>query len=129
MNRPENFIITTDYATLKNDVSSATLSVTIPGSTVVPGNGIYSISDTITIGSQTSNIRARIRSSRDGRWLLGAAVSYDGGYNVLALVTRQSNTQVRLTAIIKNPYSLSLTIAPTSETITAVVSTFLSPFS
>lgn len=134
MNDPNNFIVSTDFATIKNDDSDSTLSVTIPSSVVVAANSIYTQTSIVTVGSAVSNIRARIKSSKDGRWVVGSSMSiYRMGspsfYDTLVTVTRESATQVRLTAFIRNgDPSLALTGVSGAETFTAEVSTFLSPF-
>ena len=66
MNNPNNFIASTDFATIKNDGTDKTLSVTIPSSVVVAANSIYTQTSIVTVGSAVSNIRARIESSKDG---------------------------------------------------------------
>lgn len=137
MSRPEQFTINTDYATIKNDGANNSLSVVVPSSVSVAGGTIYSVSDVVSVGSVSSNIRAQVWSSKDDRWVLGAAVSYSrmgiasgspASYEVLVTVTRESSTTVRLTAFIRNPYNVTLTGASGTETIHAEVRTFLSPF-
>lgn len=139
MNRPEDFELTTDYATIKNDGADSSLTVTIPSSVTVAGGAIYNQSSVVTVGSVSSNIRAQIRSSKDGRWVSCAALSItrlgsipgapnQATYDVLVTVTRQSNTEVRLDAFVRNPYASTLTGASGAETFYAEVRTFLSPF-
>ena len=137
MNDPNNFIVSTDFATIKNDDSDNTPSVTIPSSVVVAANSIYTQTSIVTVGSAVSNIRARIKSSKDGRWVVGASLSMlrvgsSGGvpafYDTLVTVTRESATQVRLTAFIRNGDIYPLTAVSGAETFSAEVSTFLSPF-
>ena len=135
MNDPNNFIVSTDFATIKNDDSDNTLSVTIPSSVVVAANSIYTQTSVVTVGSVASNIRARIQSSKDGRWVVGNSLSISrirgdviGFYDIFVTVTRESATQVRLTAFIRNGTTGSLTGEAGSETFNAEVSTFLSPF-
>lgn len=137
MNDPNNFIVSTDFATIKNDDSDSTLSVTIPSSVVVAANSIYTQTSVVTVGSAVSNIRARIKSSKDGRWVVGASLSMlrtgtnafgPASYRTLVTVTRESATQVRLTAFIRNADPDAVTTASGAETFNAEVSTFLSPF-
>lgn len=137
MTKPENFILTTDYATLKNDDRNDALSVTVPSSQTVGAGAVYSITDTVTVGSNVASIRSRMRSSKETNWYVtqslhilrtGTVSGSPASYDVLAVVTRQTATTVRLTAFIRNPYGSTLTGASGSETFTAVVNTFLSPF-
>lgn len=137
MNNPNNFIVTTDFATIKNDDSDNTLSVTIPSSVVVGPGSIYTQTSVVTVGSSVSNIRGRIRSSKDGRWVVGGSISiYRIGtniygpafYDILVTITRESATQVRLTAFIRNIDTIAITCEAGAETFSAEVNTFLSPF-
>jgi hypothetical protein len=137
MTKPEQFILNSDYATLKNDARN-TIQITIPGSMVISASSTYSNSTIITLGTIGAAIRSRINSNKDPSLdMLGSSVSYSrtgtsgGGpalYDVLACVTRESSTTVRLTVLIRNPYGATLTLAAGSEIITADINTFLSPY-
>lgn len=135
MNNPNNFIASTDFATIKNDDSDNTLSVTIPGLVAVAANSIYTQTSIVTVGSVAANIRARIKSSKDGRWVVGSALSIVrsrsnmiGSYDISVVASRESPTQVRLTAFIRNGTTDDLIGEAGGETFNAEVSTFLSPF-
>ena len=137
--KPEEFIATTDYATLKND-NTAVLSVTLPSSLNISGYGFASYTDSANIGVPGSSIRAAIHSTKDNNWYVGTSIppyiylsgaTVDGssvGYDVVAIVSRVSPTVVRLYVTIKNPYSTTLSISGLSQTITARVATFLPPY-
>lgn len=135
MTKPENFITSSDYATLKNDAVGS-LSVTLPSSTAVPGSTTVSWTDTITIGTPGSSIRSRVSSTKNGVVYAGNSVSFystTGGsgpaadYYIYTAVHRVSATQVRLTVFIQNSYGSTQTITGLAQTITARVATFLPP--
>lgn len=137
MTKPENFIISSDYASIKNDGYDSTLTVVVPASVVVTAGSVYTVTALVTVGSSVSNIRARLYSSKNGNWYstaslmiprTGVVSGSPAGYEVLSVVTRENATQVRLTAFIRNPYGATLTGAAGTETIQAEVNTFLSPF-
>lgn len=139
MDRPESFILTTDYATLKNDSAAPiTLQVTISSGVSIPGNSVYSVAANATVNSNSADIRSIIHSSKNSAYYLVASSTYymrSGtvlgfpGFEckVYAAISRESATQIRLTAIIKNPYSSPLVFEAGDETITAYITTFISP--
>jgi len=142
MTKPESFILTSDFATLKND-SNVTVSVTVPSSVVIPGSvtavGQYvEYHQDSTSGKQGAISRIQISSSGDSNRIYPArTVSWErlgtvggvGGfsYSVFAFTYRVNPTTVRCMAYIMNPYSTPLTTAA-GETITFYVATFLPPF-
>lgn len=137
--RPEEFIINSDYATLKND-NSGSLSITLPNTLNIPGNTVYSTSSTITLGVQGSSVRARIMSTKDNNWYAlnsvvpyiytsGAVVSGSSvGYNVFVSLTRIDATTLRLLVTIPNNYGTTMAISGLAQTITGVVATFIPPY-
>lgn len=137
MNNPAKFILSTDFATLKND-ASASISITVPGSFTVSGSTVWSSSQDITLGQTAASIRGRVRSSKNPLlYLNNSAVSYarNGSdsfgpviYDLLATITRVNPTTLRLTVSIRSPYGTNMTTESGAETITFWVSTFLSPF-
>lgn len=139
MTDANNFILTSDYATLKNDSVTTAVSVVVPGSQAVAANTVYSVSADITLGKAGSIVRAQIASSKDSNLrYVATSINYGrtgtvGGaaaaYTVAAVLTRISGTTIRLTAYIVHPYGSTLTGAAGAETITFYVTTFLSPYS
>lgn len=134
--KPERFILTTDYATLKND-ASAILSVTVPSSVTVAGNGVYSISSSASIGQIGASERSQIVSSKIGEvYSANIVVIYRWGtesglpaiYDINVDLSRTDANTLTLSATIMNPYSTTLQCESGSETFTAYVATFLPPF-
>lgn len=137
MNNSENFILTSDFATLKND-ALGTISVTIPNVTSIPAATVYSWSNEIVIGAVGSSVRAVIYSSKDIRKFYSTTVffSYMGGtvsgsptsVDIFCYLHRTSKTTLRLTCFLQNPYGSTMTITGLSQTVTANFATFLPPF-
>lgn len=136
MTKPESFILTSDYATLKNDAVGS-LTVVLPSGTVIPAGGINQWSDTITIGTVGSSIRVRLVSTENNVIYSTNTVGYvhttgasgpATDYLIYATVHRINPTQVRLTVFIPNPYGSDLTVSGMGYTISARIATFLSPF-
>lgn len=138
MTKPRNFIMNSDYATIKND-AKATLTITLPSSTSVAATSVATWTDTITVGTAGSSIRARLVSTSDNVVYATSTVDYyrtsgatvsgsPAGFDVYAVVHRISPTQIRLTALLPNPYPFTMSVtAGLSQTITATVATFLPP--
>lgn len=142
MYNPDKFILSTDFATLKNDADT-TVQVTFPGSIVIPGSvgpaGSYSERHTdVVIGAQGAISRVQISSSKDSNIIhparnlyydrSGIVLGISTSYTLSAFVYRISPTTMRCIVLIPNPYSDPLTTASGDETITFHVNTFLPPF-
>lgn len=131
------FIINTDYATIKND-AEGTLSVTVPGSTVIASGGQYTNTTSLTIGEGVSTIRSQGNSTRDAStWIAanqlalprtGVVSGASQPYTLAAAISRTSTTTIELFVGIYNPYGANLTTQAGDETITFDVTTFLPPF-
>ena len=134
--KPEKFIYSSDFATLKNDDNGFT-TVTVVGSAVIAGGAVYTVSSDLTVGSQLGEGRIRISSSK-----IGSSTFYAGylgvnrtgtesgspaPYTIYAIVSRISATQVRCLCMIGNPYATALTCAAGSETFVFKINTFISP--
>jgi hypothetical protein len=138
MSKPDNFIFTSDFPTIKNDGVSST-TVTLPGSVSVAGNGSVTYTSDITVGSIGGIINGRIASSKNSTdWYAGQVQivtrtgkvgGVDALYGVVAFMYRLNSTTVRCVAHILNPYSSTLTGATGNEIFYFYVSTYLSPFS
>lgn len=140
MTKPKDFIMSSDYATLKND-NSGRLSVTLPSSLNIPAATVQTYTDTVTMGVAGGALRARINSSKGDGWHAYPVVVYssstggslpsfpgiDIAYDIFVNVHRTSPTQVRLTVAIPNGWGETLSITGLSQTITAHVATFLPP--
>ncbi|SIC60149.1 hypothetical protein [Mycobacteroides abscessus] len=136
MSKPERFIYSSDFATLKNDDDGLT-TVTVVGGAVIGAGATYAVSSDLTVGSQLGESRIRISSSK-----IGSSRHYAGylgvnrtgtvggspfSYTIYALVSRINATQVRCICIIQNPYGAALTAAAGNETFTFKINTFIPP--
>jgi len=137
MTKPESFIATTDYATLKNDDTDI-LFVTLPSSAIIPAADIITFTQDKAIGVASASIRSMINSSKDNIRYVSNTIAYSqaggtvGGsptnYEIYVTVHRVSDNIVRLSCFIPNPYGSTLSITGLSQTIVANVATFLPPF-
>jgi hypothetical protein len=137
MTAPENFISTTDYATLKNDATT-TLSVTVAGALSIATSTIHTDTTSATLGTAGAILRGQINSSRaSSTWYVANAASFTrtgtvGGvgssYSLNVSIIRTAATTVQLIAAIYNPYASALTTQAGTETITYSINSFLSPF-
>lgn len=138
MTKPQNFILSTDYAALKND-GKATLSVTLPSSIVIPASTTQTWTSTVDVGTAGASIRSRITSTKDGLTWFGNTVSYyystgstvggfSADYFIYVSVSRVGATSVQLTVFMPNQYGSSMTVSSgLARTITAVFATFIPP--
>lgn len=136
MTKPENFTLTTDYATLKNDATT-TLTLTLPGSLSIAAGNSYLLTTTASVGAAGASERSQIRSSKWTYYWLGniLSIAQDGlvggspaNYLTVAELYRSSPTQVTAQVSIFNPYAGTLSTVAGDETFTFYVSTFLPPF-
>lgn len=135
--RPEEFILTTDYATLKND-DSGLLSLVVPGSMSLGSGAVYSNFTDINLGGDSVNLRAQINSSRTSTiWTASSQVAFNrtgtlGGmsvpYTLLSAIDRIDVGTLRVSVGMFNPYPGTMITQAGSETITFDMRTFLSPF-
>lgn len=146
MSKPEQFILNTDFSTLKND-DTAEYTFTITGSKVIAASAPYSFTQTETfnVGEATgATQRVQIETSLEpNQWYSGSALQYiaNGTYSVSGptqyptqiVVYRTSSTQVTVLVLIPNqggPFGAgSLTTESTTRTVRIRVATFLPPFS
>lgn len=134
MNRPEDFIISSDYATSKQD-DRRTVSITVPGSITISGGSYDLRSQDIVMGSQGSIIRSRISSTKGGGRFYATsqliAKRFNSStfmfYSVHATVVRTSPNTLRFMVITPNTYTESLTTVSGSETFTFEVATVIPP--
>ena len=132
--QPENFIINSDFATLKNDTVAATATVTVPGSVSVPSGGSMEWHQDIPAGTKGAAIRCRIRSSKFGsRWMASPQVTMTrngsgGFYTLVAYVYLVSPGVLRCSASLYNTTGAAMTTEAGTETIDFSISTFIPPF-
>lgn len=137
MVKPSDFILSTDYATLKND-ADASISVVVPGSQSIPGTtgANYSYLEFYadsSIGVQGSIIQSQIASSKDStKYCIALNKLYTrngslGTYSVVCVIIRTSPTNLRCLVYIPNPYATTLTTEAGDETIYFDVTTFIPP--
>lgn len=137
-----HFILSTDYATLKND-NETTVQVTFPGSVIVGGSVLPAGTSMerhtdVTIGAQGAISRIQISSTKDASIIhparnvyynrTGTVLGFSTPYTIVAFVYRISPTTMRCTALVTNPTSDPLTTEAGDETFTFYVNTFLPPF-
>lgn len=135
--RPEEFILTTDYATLKND-DSGTFQLVVPGSMAILSGASYVNSLNVTIGSNSVNTRSQINSTKSSTiWTASSQVDFPrtgtvGGspspYTLFTTINRIGTSTLQLSASIFNSSAGTLTTEAGSDTITFDIRTFLSPF-
>lgn len=139
MVKPSQFILNTDYATLKNDATGS-FSFVIPASIVIPAFDYYTASYNLTIGTAGAPARTFINSSQSPTlWFLGAnlQIQIDGVdsisgpvvYGCFIYISRSASNVVTATVVIYNTNGVgNLTTESTARTITIKVNTFLPPF-
>jgi hypothetical protein len=137
MPKPESFIASSDYATLKND-GFITFSLTLPGGIVVPGSTNYTQGQDFTVGKIGASERARIASSKDGNAFystlqlstlrFGSTAGSPTIYNNNAYLRRSGPNTLRAELVIYNPYTDPLVTEAGDQVFTFEVNTFLSPF-
>jgi hypothetical protein len=136
MTKPSNFILSSDYTTVKND-SNGSATVTVPASVVIAGNGYTTYTADINIGTKGSFARGRIKSSLDTDYYVANNVDYirtgiNGGspatYDLNVYFWRPSTSILRCQVLIQNPYGTALTTSSTSETLSFYANSILPPF-
>jgi hypothetical protein len=139
MSKPEQFISTTDFPTIKNSVGdTTTLTLSIPATFTVPAGAYnsWTTSTTATIGQKGAMIRSTIKSSKLGSQEFIAHNLYEsrvGDYAYYLIIDVYRDTPTTVTAVayipnIFNPGYLATPVVSQAETITIKLSTFLSPF-
>ena len=136
--KPENFILTSDYATLAND-GRDTITVTIPGSQIVPGGTARQWTGSKIVGvpgafeiTQLSYTGLSGRLAGPISFLLrrGNVVGIGAfDYPIRLQVARTSPDEITAVAEIWNMWAESLTTNASPITFTFYVSTFIPPFS
>jgi hypothetical protein len=133
MTLPAQFILSSDFPTLKNDASSSG-SIVIPTSFVIAGNGSYTNSSDVTIGAQGAMVRGRIASSKNSSlWWTGQIVTFNrtgtvlgfpSGYTLYCSMYKTSATTLRFSVYIRNESVDPLTTEAGAETVSFYANTF-----
>ena len=142
MVKPNNFILNSDFATLKND-NKGTISLAITDSGLLAYGAKKTYTSYLDIGTANANLRGQMKTnlSSDIWNTLGMTVPvtvtvYYGGnpvdtftYNLPVMIDRISATRVRMYATFYSyGYGVDMRITGGYQTITADLVTFLSPF-
>ena len=138
MTKPEAFISSSDYATLKND-NSGTVTLFIPTGDSVPIGGRKTYENFIDIGQKNAGLRVQNATDLYGSQfspgttlITYTTVTIDVFTGVLQTLyvnlERTSPTRLRVYVNIDNNTGLSMTITGPTQTITFDINTFLSPF-
>lgn len=135
--RPNEYNLTTDYGTLKNDTQTNTIQITIPSGTTYPYSNPIIASTTLNVGTINAGIRARANSSKYPTiWTVGSTLYSDLNVTVSGSafdttlycnLDRISPTTVRLQIATDGAASAPNATVNQTQTITFVFSTFLSP--
>lgn len=137
MSKPERFQLTTDFATLKNDAQGQ-VSLALPNGASWGAGATGTFEAFLDIGSINAPMRVQMKSDRYGdNWCPGTSLQSQVTFNVGGSVyddyvvinlERVSPTRVRLYCLIPNFSPFTMTIVGATQTITASINTFLSPF-
>lgn len=130
--KPEEFELISDYASIGND-ASAVLSVTVPSSVAIAGNGFVTYTNVVSVGVQGAVEIGSITSSKLSKDFPAPILSVErngsaGPYTVRVWIGRTSATEVTLSAGIWNPNNFAMTGESGAETFTVRISTFIPPF-
>ena len=138
---PSNFILNSDFATLKNSERGLTATITVTASKFIVANSYWEQHVDIPITEAYAVSTARISSSRNSNRYLSCnyldMVYMDGytdsagdwivTYNVEAFIFRLSSNVVRFQIYIRNPYGEILVTDGTAETFSLYMNTFVPP--
>lgn len=136
MNRPNKFIINSQFPTQKNE-SSVSGSITILNGTTISGGNTATASVNVSAGSIGALARGRITSTRDNNPFVTQAISYNRvgttlgvptPYTMVAFMYRTSPSILTFRILIKNQSSNVLTVQSGNETITFNAAVFRAPY-
>lgn len=144
MNNPNNFIVNSDFPTIKNSLSgeTATATLTIPPQIWIyddTGQPYWTTSTTVNIGSVGSILRATIKSSRNNKPCIahnlvevgrGSSIYGITPYYIFIDIYRNSPTTATISIFIPNNIFPPTTLVTENitETITVKIKSFKSPF-
>lgn len=128
--KPLNFILNSDYATIKNDSTTQTFTLSVPATTLTTGDP-YILSQSFTAGVTGAPIDCDINYSMTTLRVLGLSAfaventSTASQYSVVINIFRDSETTIKLKV---NIYPVFVPVTLTARTITIRVRTFIPPF-
>lgn len=133
---PNKFITSTDWATLKNDAIGQ-IALTIPNGAIIPPFGSTTWYTEMQLGTRNASMRTQMQSSlKPTEWTPGNMRVIDMNLNYagtpsletgVVSIIRTTPTTVRLYCTHFNTAPFNISVIG-NQTITANVSTFLSPF-
>lgn len=133
---PADLIISSDFASLKND-NLGQLTLTIPAGAIIPAGGSTTWQVERELGTTNASMRTQMNSSlRPDDWtpgnmrIIDMVLNYSGTISTetgLVSLVRVTPTTIRLycTQFNTAPFNISVV---TGQTVTAQIATFLSPF-
>jgi hypothetical protein len=131
MGKPLKFIYNSDYATLKNDSDTETLTVNIPGGVAIPLNGVIYTADK-TIGTAGAPLDVQINYSASSRVFNTVLLntyelnsSNNTNFTVSVLVYKLNGSTVRLRVEVRRGFGGTNTTV--ARTVTATVRTYIPP--
>lgn len=137
MNRPNKFIINSQFPTQKNEDRVSGI-VLIPGSISVPAGATGTATLSLTSGSIGSLTRGQIVSSKNptNRYATQAITFNRTGtvsgspapYQIVAFIWRSAPQTVSFQVLLKNPYAATLTGEAGNENITFYANQFVAPY-
>ena len=125
--KPLNFILNTDYATLKNDSTTQTITLSLPATTLTAGRPVL-VSTTSTVGVSGAPMDFDINySMTTARYITNFIQINETQYSAtIALFRSGANTvKVKASMFYGGP---SASITCTARTVTVRVRTFIPPF-
>lgn len=131
--QPSQFIITSDFPTLKNE-GAVSGSIVIPGSIAIAGGGNATGVITMSSGQVGSLSRGRIASTKNfDNWYTGQGIIFNrtgsvGPYGIVAFMWRPSSTQINFQVIINNPSASPMVGEAGDETIYFYSNQFVAPY-
>lgn len=133
MSKAQRFNVSSDYATLRNDSTTQTLTISVPNTDSISAGGYKNYTVDITIGTIGAPMEWQISySSGTQKWLgnnlqvvenAGAGNQYQGN----VYIYRTSATNVRMTLSYYNGTGSPITTK--ARTVTATLRTYIPPFS
>lgn len=132
MSKPKKYILNSEFATLKNDSDTKTITVSIPATSIPGGGTIQTYTGTATLGDVGSPIEYDINySSTTRRWKTarfdfveneGLGTQYQGA----VFIYKSGASTVTVRVVVFNGNAGAVT--KNARTVTVRVRTFLSPF-
>ena len=147
MSKHENFMLNTDFESLRND-GQVSLSITVPASVTIPAGGQHVMTSDTTVGSSDGLINAKVKNNRSGPNTIdspaGADAWYSSGiqlaytrtttiggnpapYTTGVSVYRLSGGRLRCSVAVSNPYNVPMTTMNQTDVYTFSVRSILPP--